>query len=185
MRTFVAVRWIPEPKLLQVIADIKHALADEAIKWVDEINMHLTLRFIGEISASRLPQINKALSEVAAYYQPFVIQPDSLGVFKKKKHPRILFFNMHSSDYLISIIHNINNRLEIEGFDKDDKKPYPHLTVGRIKYLKNSKHFYQILDDYQNELFQPVTINEIILFKSEKDTFGPVYKKLTEYALSD
>lgn len=178
MRTFVAVNVNPFPGLLNTLKELKSELAPEAIKWVDENNLHLTLKFLGDTSVGQVDEIKNALQEIASRFATFYFRLNSLGFFKKKGMPRVLFVKIEEAEMLLELAAEIDEKLARLGFEKENRPFSPHLTLARIKFLKNKKRFYQAVENYRHTFLQPVTISEIIFYQSILNPVGPVYKPL-------
>lgn len=179
LRTFIAVKISPEPQLLKVYANLKKSLHDEAIKWVNEKKLHLTLRFIGETTESQIHEIAEELDHLIPGFQPFRIRLKGLGYFKNKGYPRILYIKTENVEPLKEITEEIENHLcNNLGLEREQRKFKPHLTLARIKNLKQAEEFYELIKPYREMDFQQTTISEVILYRSILQPDGPSYQPL-------
>lgn len=178
LRTFVAVKIEPLPPLLQVLKDMKNALSGESIKWVAPNNLHLTLKFLGDTFPSQVDEIGEELNQVSKMFSSFSFQLEGIGFFKNKGIPRILFANIKEGEVLQLLAAEIGNRLANLGFEPETRPFKPHLTLARIKFLKNKKAFYQAVENYRETFFQPVPIIELIFYRSILKPEGPEYVEL-------
>ncbi len=185
MRTFISIKWNPEPSFFPLLTEISKELANESIKWVDERKIHLTLKFLGETSNSEAEEVKKILTDVAPRSLPVNFQPTGLGYFKSRGMPRVLFLNIHHDVSLQLMAAELDEKLYTIGFEKETRPFNPHLTLARIKFLKNKKHFYQVIEKYQDISFQLVAVKQIIFYQSYLNPEGPVYKELANYPLAD
>lgn len=179
MRTFIAVE-IPE-KQRKAIWDLitEQKKKNLPIKWVEFENLHITLKFIGEIDEKKLERILPQLSTISGRTKSFKISLESLGCFPGIRNPRVLWIGVNQGgDELIKLATEIENELYKIGIKKEEKKFHPHLTIGRIKSPCK-------VDDILNQTMKTdiFEVKEFILFKSTLQPSGPVYEKLKIFPL--
>jgi RNA 2',3'-cyclic 3'-phosphodiesterase len=184
MRTFIAIKIKAEPLLIKIVADIKNQLEGESLTWVDIQNLHLTLKFLGETSGQQIQAIKKEMSDIAARYQPFPVLLKGLDSFKSGGMPRVLFAGIYDDGTMAHMAGDAGEFLVSLGFEKEMRPFKPHLTLARIKYLKNKKRFFDLVDKYRNLALQQSTVTEIILFQSLLNPSGPVYHELAVVPLA-
>jgi RNA 2',3'-cyclic 3'-phosphodiesterase len=175
LRTFVAVKIEPSPLLIQTMEDLKNKFSGEAVKWVDASKLHLTLKFLGDTLPSQVDEISEELNQVSKMFSSFSFQLEGLGFFKNKGIPRVLFAHIKEGEVLQLLAAEISNRLVKLGFEPESRPFKPHLTLARIKFLKNKKAFYQAMEKYRDTFFQPVPIYEFIFYRSVLKPEGPEY----------
>jgi 2'-5' RNA ligase len=132
MRLFVALE-IPaavRDHLAALIKDLR-AHAPQP-RWVRPENLHLTLKFIGEVPATKLDAIRQALSAVRSG-QPVELQFRGLGFFPNEKYPRIFWANMEVSPNLKFLAADIDHALEKLGIPHEPRPFTPHLTLARFQ----------------------------------------------------
>lgn len=185
MRTFIAINIQPEALLLQKITELKNELAEEPIRWVDEQNLHLTLKFLGEISEHQVVHIKNVLAEFALLHSPISLVPSGLGFFKSRGIPRVLYVGIRNGEALQQWAEGIESLLIPLGIKKEERPFNPHLTLARIKFLKDKKRFYQAVERHHYVSSKPVTISEIIFFESHLEPKGPVYRQLARFPLKN
>lgn len=183
IRTFIAIKVIPENKLKSFFGNAKSTLLDESIKWVDENNLHITLRFLGETSEQQVEKINQALEKIAHQTERFSIKLKGAGYFRNKGLPRVLFINMDEIIKLEFLAGSIENEVQKAGFVPEERAFKPHLTLGRIKFLKNVDRFIHFANDWKDSEFQNINVNEIIFYQSILNSKEPVYKPLGKFKL--
>lgn len=181
LRTFVAVKIEPSPVLIQTINDLKNKLSGEAVKWVNANTLHLTLKFLGDTLPAQVDEIGEELNQVSKMFSSFSFQLEGLGFFKNKGIPRVLFANITEGEILQQLAAEIENRMLNLGFEPETRPFKPHLTLARIKFLKNKKAFYQDVENYRETFFQPVPINEFVFYRSILKPEGPEYLELGKY----
>ena len=179
IRTFIAIK-IPTG----VKSDIKNwqdKLKDivTGIKWVKSDNIHITLKFLGNIEEKMIPRLKEAIKSSAEHVSPFEIEVKGEGCFPNVNRPRIVWVGVDNGKDVLS---TIASKIEIEcsklGFEKENRPYRPHLTVGRVKkYIRNTDELRGFFNEnpFRTEVF---TAEEIILMKSDLRPDGPVYTPL-------
>ena len=184
MRVFIAIEMTDEIKsaLSQLQSRLKYAGAD--VKWVEEKNIHLTLKFLGNIDDNRCKEVTTVLGEVAETVTPFDISVGEVGAFPAPEHPRVVWVGMEKgSEQSASLAHKIDDALYVIGFEKDERAFTAHLTLGRVRSPKNRIALAEKIGALNTEKrVQAVqTVSSIILFQSTLTTQGPAYTKLSEF----
>jgi 2'-5' RNA ligase len=179
MRTFIATE-IPEVQKINVWEFILSQKKDSLpIKWVAYENLHITLKFIGEIDERKLDSIKSALNTVSSKTKCFKMQLENPGCFPNLRNPRVLWIGVSiGAEHLIKLADELEDSLTQCGIKKEEKKFHPHLTIGRIKAFCK-------VDNIINKTFatEPFDVKEFILFKSTLLSSGPVYEKIKNFAL--
>jgi len=195
IRAFVAIELnAPLRKALaQVQTDLRNRLqnamgSDVRIQWVKPESVHLTLKFLGDISEERIPEIVTALARVTDVYARCVVDVGGLGAFPDARAPRVLWVGLSGQAEGITRLAAAVERALIElGFAPEPKPFNPHLTLARIK--ERSRDIGRALAvDRLLEQAVPigsVTVNAIALMKSELKPSGAVYTKLCEVPLKE
>jgi 2'-5' RNA ligase len=178
MRTFIAIKIAPEKKLLDVYSTVKKSLAGEAINWVSENKLHLTLRFIGETSHCQVSEIIQLLESICEHFKPFQFELKGLGFFKSRNHPRVLFLKGENVGSLKQLAASIEEKIVSLGFENEEKAFNPHLTLGRIKFIDERELFYSLVNRFVGTHIQVVTVSEVIFYQSILSSGGAIYKPL-------
>lgn len=182
LRTFVAVKVEPSPVLIHIMKNLQMALRGEQVKWVEPNNLHLTLKFLGDTLPSQVDEIGEELNQVSKMFSSFSFELEGLGFFKNKGMPRVLFANITEGEILQQLAAEIETRMLKLGFEPENRPFKPHLTLARIKFLKNKKAFYQVVEKYRETFFQPVPIRELIFYRSVLKPEKAVYRELGSFS---
>lgn len=180
MRAFIAIRIPYETK--KELEEIQNRLKSLPLqlKWVSPANLHITLKFLGNINQAELEKIKNILSDVCIYFSPFYIRLEDFGFFPGRQNPRIFFLNFSSDQFLENISKKLEERLEKEGFMKE-KKFKPHITLARIK---SSKNIGQLLDKIKDlKAKGGFKVNTISIYESTLTSQGPLYEELFKSSL--
>jgi RNA 2',3'-cyclic 3'-phosphodiesterase len=179
IRAFVAVP-IPESTMIRIF-DIQERLKSYRlpVRWVKPENVHLTLKFCGEISLSTINDIAKVLEETVQEHSPLMFFLKGLGVFPNIKKPRILWIGISGDIKPLSEIQaNLETNLEKKGFAKENRPFKSHLTLGRIKGNIDPENLFDILRSFSDFTSEPFEAKELVLYKSELNPSGALYTKL-------
>jgi 2'-5' RNA ligase len=178
MRTFIAAE-IPESIRKQVIALVdeerKKALP---VKWVPFENLHITVKFLGEIDEEMKAKTAGVLQEVCQQHQRFTVGFSGIGCFPDPRRPRVVWIGIETgADHLSVLAHDLDEQLASFGFKKE-KRFHPHLTIGRIK--KPCR-----IDGILHTEFttQPFLVERLTLFKSTLTPQGALYDSIGSYNL--
>jgi 2'-5' RNA ligase len=174
-RLFIAIKIKPDDAFMQQFRELKEALKHEPIKWVEEHNIHITLKFLGETEEAVIPAIGEALHAVAGRTKPFRFSLEGLGIFGSKYEPRVLWTAIQPYDTLAALMLTVHDAMKPLGFEKDRQNLVPHLTLGRIKFLRDKKGFHETVADFKEMASAPMTAAGMILFESILKKEGPEY----------
>jgi 2'-5' RNA ligase len=181
-RLFVAIHIEPFEEFTDAFLVIREEMAAERIKWVEEENLHLTLKFIGEVDDEMIRKIDLQLKTVP-YLGGIDFSIEGVGLIRNLSDPRALYANIKNRSTLEILNREIDARLADAGIEAGTKIFMPHLTLGRIKFLRDKDLLKAILDDFRNTYFQKVSCKEFILFESILTPKGPIYKRLSAYPI--
>ena len=182
-RIFIAVKIKLTEETISLIGNIKAKLQNENIKWVKLNDVHITLKFLGDTQEDNILNMSNALLPIINKIQVFQFDLIKIGVFKNISQPRVLWMGIKNKDNLQLLNKNIEDTLDNLGFEKSKQNYSPHLTLGRIKFLKNKNILKEILDGYTSKYFQSVQVNEIIVYESLLTPTGSVYKEIHKIEL--
>lgn len=179
VRTFVAIDF-PE-ELHNKIADIQSKFDAFNFKFVDPHIVHITMKFLGDISDDRIAEISNALDLVKC--KPFEAHIRGLGVFPKPNSAKIIWLGCDGDfDKLYELV---NNSLSSFEFETKHHHFIAHATLARVKYLPKKKkaEFLDLLEELADVDLGTMQVNTVKLKKSTLTPHGPVYETLHEVSL--
>jgi 2'-5' RNA ligase len=177
-RIFIAVKAEAGETLLGVLSDLKRGLGDSIIKWTSPANIHITLSFLGDTEDEMIEAVNEMLHMRCGGFGKFELKLRGLGVFKSVTDPRIIWTGIEPSSDLVQLNEIILNGLKDIGIKTEERAFNPHLTLGRIKSVKDKNVLKLLLDKNKNSEIQRVPVDDVILFESILFNTGPVYKPI-------
>ncbi|MGQ7867965.1 RNA 2',3'-cyclic phosphodiesterase [Sunxiuqinia sp. sy24] len=181
-RVFIAIKIELDPDLQQFIRRLKQQLKEEHIRWVPNDKQHLTLRFLGDLSEEQINLVQAAMKRVVADLQVFSFQLNGLGHFNHRGQPAVIYLAAPKNEMLYELVRQFRAELQEIGIDSS-KKFTPHLTVGRLKHLRNRLQFERIMEKFGETMAQEVFVREFVLYESRLFPSGPEYHVLAKYTL--
>ena len=148
-------------------------------RWVRPQNIHLTLKFLGNMDPGDIENIGRAMAEAAGEYAPFTLTVGGIGFFPGIKRPRVIWVGLGgATDALRNFQRNLANRLATIGFPSEKRSFKAHLTLGRIRQAVNPNILGQTIQDYSDLGNLKFSVDRIILFQSDLKPSGAVYSQL-------
>jgi 2'-5' RNA ligase len=184
IRTFIAIE-IPG-NIISKIRELQEGIKGYGfkIRWVRAENIHLTLKFLGDVESVRIDEIAEAISKTVEGYTPISLKAKGVGVFPSLKRPRVLWVGLTGQmEALVGLQNALDEHLELLGFHKE-KRPFKgHLTMGRMKDKIDAKKFGDALMTFRSFESETFGADQITLYKSELKSAGAVYTKLASASL--
>ncbi len=179
IRTFIALPL--SDNLISQIFEIQRQLKsyDFPVRWVKPENIHLTLKFLGDIPLESVENIATAMEITIRGRSPMTLFAKGLGVFPGIKKPRVIWVGISGDIQALSEMQAaLESNLEKIGFPKENRPFKSHLTLGRIKKSVSSRNLFDALQSFSDFTTQPFEARELILYKSELNPSGALYTKL-------
>jgi RNA 2',3'-cyclic 3'-phosphodiesterase len=176
-RLFLAVPLHESAALMTLLEGLQRRLGHERISWVNPVNMHLTLKFLGETSPARVPEIIAAMEKCLSEHTSFVLDFDRTGIFGSRYDPRVLWLGCSQPpDALTRLAQDVLDAFDGIGFLRDRQNFVPHLTLGRIKGLKDKRLFQEVVQKIPQQRYLFEEVRRVVLYESILRKEGPLYK---------
>ena len=186
IRTFVAIPL--DPAIARAAAGLMRRLRQpgDGVKWVPADNLHLTLKFLGEVENTEVPGVCEVLREVCAKLPRFDLHFHGVGGFPELQRARVLFAGVEdSSETLSQLVPRLEQRYADLGYKPEPRDYTPHLTLGRIgrrSRRADEAVIQRMLAEQQTELGQ-MTVATVQVFASFLDKGGPTYQVMDTVTL--
>jgi 2'-5' RNA ligase len=134
IRAFIALDLEQEVlhRLDTIIRQLKQSLDGVPVRWVQAKNIHLTLKFLGDVSEANLPVLYKILENEAIKHPSFEVFVAELGAFPNLNRPRVIWVGVQAPAELTALQHNIDTETARLGYQSEERGFSPHLTLGRV-----------------------------------------------------
>jgi 2'-5' RNA ligase len=183
MRCFIAID-VPEDiknSISILIKGINHRA--KGIKWVPPEKIHLTLKFLGEIKEERIKEIKDRLDSISSNHRDFDISVSKIGGFPSLKNPNVLWIGIDYSEDLKRLYEDVEDAMFDLGFEKENRKFFPHLTIARMKDKRDIDPIIKSLIAFKDKFFGYLKVEEILLMKSVLRPSGAEYSKIEAFKL--
>ena len=183
LRAFVAIH-IPRPvreAIGRSVTGLHKAVGRSTVRWVALENLHLTLKFLGDVSPSSLGPLQQMLAAEASRHAAFQIGAGTMGVFPDLKHPRVIWIGLQAPPALSALQHGVEAALERLGYPPETRPFSPHLTVGRVRDHVASQDLNNLrvaLEETRVGVLGSLGVEDLHLMKSDLQPGGPVYSTL-------
>ncbi|MCD6098106.1 RNA 2',3'-cyclic phosphodiesterase [bacterium] len=177
VRAFIAIQLpasIRERLIREVQAPLKQ-LPDK-ITFVKEENIHLTLRFLGEVPKEKLNELIRILDETEFGIPPFELTVKGIGFFGSRRSPRVIWVGTETKEELNALSQKIDQLVRSVGLPKRDHFFSPHLTLGRVRHTRDGEKIANILE--KHDFSDRFTVDRFVVFKSQLTCEGPIHTAL-------
>ena len=184
MRTFLAVEASAavRARVGKLISELAEVGAD--VKWVEPANLHLTLKFFGDIDDQDLSRICTAMTEAVAAAQAFDCPCQGIGAFPHLGRPRTLWAGLSGCQArMAELSGQVERALAPLGFPRERRTFHPHLTLGRVRGSRGLAALTPLLRQHGDMPLGTMEVSTITFFASDLRPAGPVYTALAHFAL--
>jgi len=183
VRTFIACEMPADlqDSIQRAIQPLRRALGTGLIRWVPSRNVHLTLKFLGDVATPSLDMIQRTLAAEASRFEAFDGAVEGFGAFPNLHRPSVLWVGFKAPPPLGMLQRELDAATERLGYKADARGFSPHLTVGRVRATGRAPDMQKIRDEVgklQIGLLGSVHIDAVHLFKSDLQATGAVYTRL-------
>ncbi len=187
LRLFWAVNLPAETKkkLSGIQLKLKNISCDA--KWVEEENLHFTMKFLGNVEVSAVPALVDAVKAALAGVPAFTIRPLGMGFFSGAARPRVLWVGLQGEMGRLQKIYEQINRAHLPLGFPQEKRPFsPHLTLARLRSGKGSETLVMKVNEMSPDIEQigSLKIRSVDLMQSELNRRGPIYTPLAKVELT-
>lgn len=183
IRAFIAISLSEEIHLglEQVLRDLKSRLPDGAVRWAPGKNIHLTIKFLGDVSLAGLDLLTTMLQTEASRHSQFDFSVGGLGAFPTPRRPRVVWVGVEAPAELASLHRGVEAEMARLGYAPEERPFSPHLTLGRVTRNADPGELHQlsaVLDTYKVGFLGVTRVQAIHLFRSDLQPSGAIYTRL-------
>lgn len=181
MRSFIAVN-SSTAELWPLVEELKSF--GQGVKPVEHENLHITLKFLGEVEEEILPSIRQIMAETARKMEPFRFSLKGVGTLPSRNFIKVVFSRVEEGgENLVWMQKDLEKRLSKLGFKKEKREFKPHVTIARVKSARPKNKILKFIERHQKEELGDVKVDNLLLMKSRLTPGGPVYTALEELYL--
>jgi 2'-5' RNA ligase len=187
MRCFIAIDI--DEKIKSALSGLQRQLQGSVdvkksdLKWVNPDNVHLTLKFLGEIKDAKVVEVCNIVRAVAGRNKSFELDIESVGHFGGKS-PKVLWVGTgRGEENLLELQEDIEKSLALAGWPQEIRKFSGHLTLCRVRNPKAGMKLAQVSEDYRDFKLGTVQADSVSVYQSQLKPTGPVYILLGNYKL--
>jgi 2'-5' RNA ligase len=172
MRCFIAVE-MSNDEVIACLRELGKVRA--ALRLVSPENLHLTLKFLGEVNEELIPEVRASIEEALQGFEPFNTTLKDLGTFPSLNYMRVVWVGIEKNrEKLIEVQRSLDKSLVKPGFRRD-RRFHPHLTIARVKSPKGKGELRDFIMKHKGTDFGVVRVEKVELKKSVLTPKGPIY----------
>lgn len=179
MRCFIAIE-LPE-EVRNRLVDLQGQMRSlgRAVRWTRFEQLHLTLKFLGEVSEVRVAEVCNVAQRIADRYPPFELEIRGTGCFPPRGGVRIVWADVaNPPPALLACQKDCEDTYSTMNFERENRAYTPHLTIGRVNEMGASDRIREIVRQHESFLAGRFTAAEMTVFQSELSRGGSVYTPL-------
>ena len=151
------------------------------VRWVSTENMHLTLKFLGDVSPNNVEMLSQMLRAEADLFSCFDLRLSGLGSFPSLKRPRVIFIGIQAPPTLEALQRGLESACRRLGYESEERRFSPHLTIGRVKQnvtAPEQQTIRRALEETRIDALGTARVDSVHLYKSDLRPTGSVYTRL-------
>lgn len=191
MRAFIAIN-LPEnirESLARKLDEFRHTLGhagqagaqrNSAIRWSRPEGIHLTLKFLGEISGEQVDRITSALSSLQPF-EKFSVEVKGFGFFPVAARPRVFWAGVEAPPNLIQLAGRIEGKMKELGFAREDRDFHPHLTLARFPNARPEPTLRAMVEEQKDFSLGGFEVSDFFLYESKPSPEGSKYRMVVRF----
>ena len=189
IRAFIAIDLPPE--VLQCLDDVSQQLRQELggapVRWVPVENIHLTLKFLGDVSESNIDMLTDFLQSTVSNVKQFEFSVGGLGAYPKPHRPRVIWVGVEAPPELMTAQRSVESEMSRLGYARERRPFNPHLTLGRVSRHSTNQDVSNIADVIKTHTvgyLGSARVTALHIYRSDLKPSGAIYTKLFSAMLS-
>ena len=190
IRAFIAIDLPPE--VLQCLDDVSQQLREKLIgapvRWVPVENIHLTLKFLGDVSGSNIDILTDLLQSIVSNVKQFELSVGGLGAYPKPHRPRVIWVGVEAPPDLMIAQRSVESEMSRLGYARERRPFNPHLTLGRVSRHSTNQDVRNIADVIKSNnvgYLGSARVTAFHIYRSDLKPSGAVYTRLFSAILSE
>lgn len=189
IRTFIAIELDEAQKrsLGDLQARLKREHGSISVRWTAAENIHLTLKFLGDVDAEKMPALQSAVANACSGTPPFALHLDGVGAFPNLNRPNVVWVGIQGDVVIASgLAQKLDDACAALGYAREERPFSPHLTLGRVKRdasTRERQSIGEMLAKTQAHELGEFRVERVSVMKSELRPGGSVYTRLNSFDL--
>jgi RNA 2',3'-cyclic 3'-phosphodiesterase len=184
MRSFIAIEIPDEIKTEMVKVQEQLRTSNVDASWPRPEGVHLTLKFLGEMPETKIPEIMNGIRTAGEGIGPFRLEVKGVGTFPNPKNARVVWIGLSGDiEKLTKLQAAVEDAMVRMGLAREGRKFTPHLTLGRIKFIRLRDKWIKTLDEIKNISLPVFDVTAVSLMKSELKPSGALYTEMGSVVL--
>lgn len=186
LRTFLALPL--DDGIVERLVKVQRSLASAGarVRWVGPVNLHLTIKFLGDVTDEQVPEVCRVAEEVARQIEPFEFSVARVISVPPTGAMRMVWVGIDEQTGRMERLHELLEKSYAEiGFKKENRSFRPHLTLGRVKGGQNVRQLRAAVAQFADTDFGATPANKIIVFSSKLTPDGPIYSPMVKAKFGD
>jgi 2'-5' RNA ligase len=182
IRTFIAVEADPSIRksAAALIDRLRQSAAD--VKWVAPENLHLTVKFLGDVNADDVAAVCEAVERSVAEVSPFELDFGGAGAFPNLRRPQTIWLGVREgNERMANLADRVERALKRFGFRRETRQFRSHLTLGRMRRDgggPGGRELAELLAQFADYEAGRMPVEEIVVFSSQLERTGPIYEAM-------
>jgi len=183
MRAFIAIDLPPEVLVCldDVSQQLRQELSEAPVRWVPVENIHLTIKFLGDVSESNIDMLTDFLQSIASNVKQFEFSVGGLGTYPKPHRPRVIWVGVEAPPELMTAQRSVESEMSRLGYARERRPFNPHLTLGRVSRHSTNQDIRNIADVIKTQTVGYLGCARVMAFhiyRSDLKPSGAIYTKL-------
>jgi 2'-5' RNA ligase len=183
IRAFIAIDLSNEicQKLSMVLNDLQEVMGKLPVRWMPVKNIHLTIKFLGDVSSGDLDIIKELLLSETSRHSAFELQIGELGTFPSNRRPRVIWVGVEAPSEMKALYHGIETETARLGYVPEGRPFSPHLTLGRVSRNASSgelSRIGEVVSSYKVGFLGITLVDSVHLYRSDLKPSGAIYTRL-------
>lgn len=154
------------------------------VKWVTPENLHITLKFLGDVAETQVPRVVEMTKALLAAHAPFPISCEGIGWFGSSSQLRTLWVGVkQGNEHIAGLMKQFNQALD--WVNKETFPPRVHITIGRPRSGESREQLLDKIEEFQGVKFGETVINNVYLKQSILGRDGPTYSTVETFPLEE
>ena len=185
IRTFIAVDLDKAVRNRTIALQETLMRTGTEVKWVEPVNLHVSLLFLGEVEDREVVDVCRVVEEVAKEHPSFLMSVETAGCFPNPRRPRVLWVGVGEGTQPLCAIHDALEIPLLElGYRREERKYSPHITLGRVKSDRPMEKLVSALAQHAGWKGGEIQVRELLVMGSKLTPQGPEYTVLSRAKLA-